>query len=143
MKPDQSIMPQRARVVVPPRPKFTAKRRLSIFMAHGGRCGICGLKIHGDDYDIEHRIARAISANDADDNLYPAHRGCHATKTTQDRKDIAKAQRLAKETCTREPARKLKSRGFGSIVRGLDGKIKLTKRAARLAADNDAGGTEK
>jgi hypothetical protein len=61
----------------------------------------------------------------------------------ESRKDIAKAQRLAKETCTREPARKLKSRGFGSIVRGLDGKIKLTKRAARLAADNDAGGTEK
>lgn len=139
MKPDQSIMPQRARVVVPPRPKFTAKRRLAIFMAHGGRCGICGLKIHGDAYDIEHRIARAISANDADDNLYPAHRGCHATKTPQDRKDIAKAQRLAGETCTGEPARKLQGRGFGSVSRGFRGEVKLTKRAAREAAANDQG----
>lgn len=137
MRPDVSIIPTRQKVFVPPRPKFSAKRRLAIFMAHGGRCGICGLKIHGDEYDIEHRIARAISANDADDNLYPAHKGCHATKTPQDRKDIAKAQRLAGETCTGEPARKLQGRGFGSVSRGFDGRVKLTKKAMRERAAND------
>lgn len=137
MKPDRSIIPEREKVVVPPRPKFTAKKRLAIFLAHGGRCGICGLKIHGDEYEIEHRIARAISANDGDDNLYPAHKGCHAAKTPQDRKDIAKARRLAGETCTGEPARKLQGRGFGSVTRRFNGQIALTRRAARAAAAND------
>lgn len=137
MKPDQSIIPQRARVVVPPRPKFSAKRRASIFLAHGGKCGICGLKIHGSEYEIEHRIPRAISADDSDENLYPAHKGCHAAKTPMDRKDIAKAQRLAGETCTGEPARKLQGRGFGSVSRGFDGRPKLTKKAMRERAAND------
>lgn len=137
MKPDRSIIPEREKVVVPPRPKFSAKKRLAIFLAHGGRCGICGLKIHGAEYEIEHRIARAISANDSDDNLYPAHRGCHAAKTPQDRKDIAKARRLAGETCQGEPARKLQGRGFGSVSRGFDGRPKLTKKAMRERAAND------
>lgn len=132
MKPQHSIIPDRPKVVVPPRPKFSRSKRAAIFLAHGGRCGICKLKIHGDDYDIEHRIPRAISANDDDGNLYPVHRGCHAAKTSGDRKDIAKVQRLAGETCTGEPVRKLKGRGFDkSRTRKFDGSVGPSRSAIR------------
>lgn len=136
MKPTVSLIPEREPVVVPPRPSLTPKARAEIFLAHDGRCGLCGEKITGT-YEIEHRIARGISARDDRDNLYPAHPGCHAKKTPADKAAIAKAKRLAGETCTGEPARKLKGRGFGSVSRGLDGKVKLTKRAQREAKAND------
>lgn len=136
MKPEVSVVPERPKVIVPPRPKFSRAKRAAIFLAHGGRCGICKLKIQGDDYDIEHRIPREISANDEDGNLYPAHRGCHAAKTSDDRQDIAKVHRVAGETGQyakrkRRGGGSIKSRGFGPQSKKMNGSIGPTQSEKR------------
>lgn len=83
----------------PPRPSMSKLRRARIFTAHGGICELCQSKIHDPDYDIEHRIPWAISHDDSDGNLYPAHKSCHAEKTfNRDVPTIAKVKRMAGET---------------------------------------------
>ena len=95
----------------PVRPSMSKVRRARIFEAHKGLCGLCGKKITGD-YDIEHRIPWAISFDDSDGNLYPAHKDGHALKTKQDVKDIAKAKRLAGETGQNRIKKSIPSRPF-------------------------------
>lgn len=84
----------------PPRPSMSKARRARIFEAHGGLCELCGVKIRADeDYDIEHRIPWAVSHDDSDPNLYPAHKACHADKTSgRDAGYIAKSKAMAGET---------------------------------------------
>lgn len=101
----------------PPRPSMSKTRRARIFEAHKGVCELCGLKIMGADYDIEHRIPWAISHDDSDPNLYPAHKTCHAAKTAgRDAPSIAKVKRMAGETGQAARRAKngptMKSRGF-------------------------------
>ncbi len=74
----------------------TLLQRLAIFEAHGGRCHICGERIDGprERWDVEHVIPLALGGEDEDGNVAPAHVACHARKTTQDRRDIAKANRV-------------------------------------------------
>lgn len=102
----------------PPRPSMSQSRRARIFEAHGGVCELCRLKIAaGETYDIEHRIPWAISHDDSDPNLYPAHKTCHAAKTAgQDAPTIAKVKRMAGETGQAARRAKngpqIKSRGF-------------------------------
>lgn len=74
---------------------MTPLRRARIFDAHGGVCHLCGQKIQvGEAWDVEHIVALEISGDDSDDNLAPAHRSCHRTKTKQDAGDIAKCRRV-------------------------------------------------
>lgn len=99
----------------PPRPSMSQARRARLFLAHEGRCGLCGEKIIGP-YEIEHRIPWALSYDDSDANLYPVHPAGHKAKTREDVKAIAKAKRQGGETG--QAARRarngaqLKSRGF-------------------------------
>lgn len=97
------------------RPSMTAKRRALIFERHKGVCHLCKGKIHvGEAWDAEHLIAWEISRDDSDDNLAPAHKKCHAVKTRDDRKAIAKVHRLAAKHEGRWPKSRtpLRSRGF-------------------------------
>lgn len=99
------------------RPAMTTKRRALIFERHKGTCYLCGAKIQiGEAWDAEHIIAWEISRDDSDDNLKPAHKKCHAVKTSRDRRDIAKVKRMeAKHNGTwAKPVgnSKLQSRGF-------------------------------
>ena len=137
MKPAVSIMPEREPVTIPARRSFSKKERAEIFLAHGGICGLCKQKITGA-YEIEHRIPHALGGGDGRGNLYPAHGGCHASKTSIDRKDIAKARRRAGETCAGETKNPLRSRGFPDRCRKLGGTIGLTKAAARCAPSPEA-----
>lgn len=81
----------------PPRPSMSKARRLRIFARDGGRCEICGKKVQtGEDYDIDHRLAWALTFDDGDDNLRTVHKSCHrdaGAKTADDVKRIAKAKR--------------------------------------------------
>jgi 5-methylcytosine-specific restriction endonuclease McrA len=72
---------------------ISSSKRLAIFEAAGGRCHICGLKIRGKEWDVEH--VRPLGLLGADDmsNLAPAHRVCHSPKTAADVASIAKAKR--------------------------------------------------
>ena len=74
----------------------TSLQRAKIFNAHNGICHICGGKIHvGESWDLEHIIPLDISGDDTDDNLAPAHVLCHKSKTRDDKKDIAKCNRVS------------------------------------------------
>lgn len=68
--------------------------RTRIFLAHQGVCAVCGGKIVGKAWDLDHGRALALLGDDTEDNLYPVHRSpCHREKTKADVARIAKAKR--------------------------------------------------
>lgn len=71
-----------------------AVRRARIFEAHGSKCHICGEVIDGtsERWEAEHIVPYALTRDDGDDNLAPAHERCHAAKTPEDVTRIAKAK---------------------------------------------------
>lgn len=138
MKPERSIMPEREAVTLEPRKAFTPKQRAEVLLANGGRCYLSGAKIAaGDAWDVEHVIPLAQGGTNAPGNLKPALKDPHKVKSAKDAADTAKARRLAGETCTAEPARKLQGRGFGTTNRKMNGTIGLTAKARRYLAAND------
>lgn len=98
------------------RRSFNRKDRARIFNAALGLCHICEGKIGiAEAWEIEHVIPYALTQDNSDDNLRPAHVKCHAKKTSEeDRPRIAKAERQrAKHTGTWPKSRApLRSRGF-------------------------------
>lgn len=102
----------------PPRPSMSKARRARIFEAHGGICYLTGAKIGPDDeWDVEHVIPWALSFDDSDDNLRPALKDPHKSKTKGDVARIAKAKAQAGETGQRARREKrggssIKSAGF-------------------------------
>lgn len=82
------------------RPAMTQKRRLEVWQVRNGTCYLCGKKVKaGEGWDVEHRIAWALSKDDSLANLEVAHRdGCHKAKTSIDAGTIAKAKRQGLET---------------------------------------------
>lgn len=97
------------------RKSFTAKDRARIFAANGGVCHICGGAIAvGDAWEVEHLIAWALTQDDSDENLRPAHVKCHKIKTHQeDRPAINRAKRReAKHKGYARPQQRLQSAGF-------------------------------
>jgi len=73
--------------------------RLRVFQRYGGRCYLSKAVIRpGDAWDIEHIIPLSIDATgNREGNLAPALKAPHVEKTAQDRRDKAKADRLAKK----------------------------------------------
>ena len=78
-----------------PRRSFSRKDRARIFAAHDGKCHICTGKIGvGEAWEVEHVIPYALTRDNSNDNLRPAHVKCHSIKThTEDRPRISKAER--------------------------------------------------
>jgi 5-methylcytosine-specific restriction endonuclease McrA len=78
------------------RRSWTAKRKLAVFLDHGGQCHICGGKIDGvrERWELEHIIPVAMGGADDETNAAPAHESCHAGKTKADVAQIAKANRV-------------------------------------------------
>lgn len=77
------------------RRSFSAKDRARIFAAHNGVCHICigPIKV-GEAWEVEHVIPWALTRDDSDGNLRPAHKKCHREeKTGKDVADIAQAKR--------------------------------------------------
>jgi 5-methylcytosine-specific restriction endonuclease McrA len=64
------------------------------FLALKGICHLCGGKCEGTAWDWEHVIALGAGGKDELENMRPAHRKCHASKTATDRPVIAKTNRL-------------------------------------------------
>lgn len=84
----------------PKRKSISKKKRIEIFLAHGGICWICNLKIGADEpFDIDHQVARELMGEGADEdsNLAPAHKPCHKDKTKGDVKAIAKSNRIRRQ----------------------------------------------
>lgn len=110
-----------------PRRRFSRKDRERILNAARGCCHICGGLIEAaTGFEIEHVIPYALTQDDSDGNLKPAHVKCHREKThKEDRPRISKAERQrAKFLGTWPKSRaKIQSRGFdetrASFGRGL------------------------
>lgn len=79
--------------------RMSPTRRLRIFEAHKGRCHICGERIDGtrERWEAEHITPYALTRDDSDGNLAPAHERCHAGKTLGDVTRIAKAKRVQRK----------------------------------------------
>ncbi|MBN9078551.1 MAG: hypothetical protein BGN87_00300 [Rhizobiales bacterium 65-79] len=78
------------------RKRFSRKDRERILETNDHCCHICGGRINDDQaWEIEHRIPWALTRDDSDDNLRPAHKKCHSRKTHKfDRPAINKAERM-------------------------------------------------
>ena len=79
------------------RRRLTEKQQTQLFLEHGGICHICEQKIwaeRGEKWEVEHVLALAIYGRDDWENLRPAHVKCHKGKTREDRKILAKSDRI-------------------------------------------------
>lgn len=97
------------------RKSFTAKDRIRIFAARDGLCHICKGKVGvGEAWEVEHVIPYALTQDNSDGNLAPAHIKCHRVKSAADATNLAKAlRRQAKHHGAWPKSRTpLRSRGF-------------------------------
>lgn len=76
------------------RRRISKRDRVKIFDAADGICHLCGVKIQiGEEWDVEHPLALSLGGSDHIDDLRPAHVACHKTKTADDHRMRAKADR--------------------------------------------------
>jgi 5-methylcytosine-specific restriction protein A len=76
------------------RKSFNRKDRARIFNAAMGVCHICLGKIGvGEAWEVEHIIPYALTQDNSDGNLAPAHVKCHRVKSADDATNLAKAER--------------------------------------------------
>ena len=109
------------------RPRTTLQRA-KIFNDHNGICHICEEKIDGtrEKWELEHVIPYELTRDDSDENLRPAHVSCHKQKTAQDKKDIAKAKRVAaKHTGAHRPKSTIPGSKGSKFKRKIGGGVVL------------------
>ena len=99
------------------RKHFSQRERVRLFTLNDGKCYLCNMPIKvGDPWELEHVIPWALTRDDSDDNVRPAHVHCHKPKTVDDVKGIRKMDRIfAKHVGAWPKPRgngKLQSRGF-------------------------------
>jgi hypothetical protein len=147
MKPDVSLIPGPDRTVEARKP-LTPKQRAQLALDQNGRCGCgCGERLdHAREGTIdEHWNPLGLTGSNDMANRRLLRAPCSAKKTVEDDMPrIVKAKAQAGETGQYARRQKrdeplIKGRGFGSVSRDFDGKVKITKRAAREAAANDQG----
>lgn len=98
------------------RKSFNRKDRARIFAANNGCCHLCSGKISvGEAWEVEHVIPWALTQDDSDGNLKPAHVKCHSRKThEEDRPRISKAERQRAKHLGTWPKSKAPLRSKGS-----------------------------
>lgn len=97
------------------RKHFSRTERVRIFDLNRGLCHLCQCKIQaGEAWDLEHLVPWALTRDDSDDNVKPAHKSCHKEKTADDTAAIRKADRVRAKHIGAWPKSKapLRSRGF-------------------------------
>lgn len=107
------------------RRKRTTLQRAKLFNFHRGVCWICGqeIQVPHEKWELEHIIPFDLTRDDTDENIAPAHVGCHRQKTKDDKKIIAKCNRVAAK---HKGARAPKSEMPGSKNHKLKRKINGT-----------------
>ena len=83
---------------VEPRKPLTAKQKLKMFIAHGGICCLCNLKINGvhEAWD-EHINPLWLNGDNGASNRAPAHVKCAQLKTAGEAKSRAKTRSKAEK----------------------------------------------
>lgn len=118
---------------------LTRREVIELAVRQGGRCGCgCGEKLDAMREGVidEHRIPLELTGGNELENRALFRKPCADKKTKVDAGNIAKAKRLAGETCTTSRSRPIQSRGFDkSRSRGFDGRVRPRKRAADAGAN--------
>lgn len=106
-----SKLPRREAVPIAPRRALTLAREVEV-LRRFVVCAGCGARMRDRaEYDYDHEIALALGGRDEPDNLRPYCRAaCHPEKTARDVRAVAKAKRLAGETCVGPSPRPLPQR---------------------------------
>jgi hypothetical protein len=127
--------------LVEKRKPLARKEFLQLCIDQNGRCGCgCGVKLDpmGEGVIDEHYIPLELTGPNALRNRMLFRKPCAKAKTKIDAGTIAKAKRLAGETCTAPPARPLRGRGFDhTMTRGFDGKVRPRKSRPTREASHD------
>lgn len=90
------------------RKPLTKKQRAQFLLDHSSTCYWCRQPIVNDAFDDEHIIAKELMPSGSDwnamSNRAPIHRDpCHKEKTAQDKKLIAKSNRIRKKISKLDP----------------------------------------
>lgn len=105
------------------RKHHSRKDRARIFTQRGGLCHLCGGKIDAsrEAWELEHIVEFALTQDDSDENLAPAHKKCHRDKTSERAADLAKTERVRAKFRGEWPASraKIQSRPFTSTRAAL------------------------
>jgi hypothetical protein len=76
------------------RKQLSRKQRVAVFMKTDGRCYQCSQKLETKGWDAEHPQALELLGPSDIDALLPICKPCHKIKTADDRKAIAKCNRV-------------------------------------------------
>jgi len=109
------------------RRNISATEALQIFTANGGECHICALKIEGgrEAWQVEHVIPLGMGGDETkdSDNLKPAHTKCHADKTKDDARHIAKAKRMQQRGAGIKRGSSFQTNRDGPLKKKLNGEV--------------------
>lgn len=128
--------------LVEKRRPLTRREIIELAVRQAGVCGCgCGVKLNALTEGVidEHIIPLELTGSNDLSNRELWRAPCSAEKTKKDRTNIAKAQRLAGETCAGPTKNPIKSRGFGHLTRKFDGSIGPSKAEQRRLS----GGAER
>ncbi len=110
-----------------PDSKIPKRVRLRVFERHNGICHLTGRKIRaGEPWDCDHIVALCNGGAHAEDNLAPALKDAHKTKTREDVAIKSKTYRVRAKHLGIKPksGRKMQGRGFDkSRTRHMDGTV--------------------
>lgn len=108
------------------RKHLSTTKRAKLFLAHEGRCHLCGLKIRdGERWEASHIIALELGGADDETNLAPAHHRCHRTQTAEvDIPAIAKSNRVrARAIGAHRPQRPMPGSRASGLKKRMDGTV--------------------
>lgn len=128
--------------LVEPRRPLTRREIIELAVRQAGRCGCgCGEKLDALTEGVidEHVIPLELLGSNDLKNRELWRKPCSDAKTKKDRTSIAKAQRLAGETCGAPTKHPIKSRGFGHLTRKFDGSIGPSKAEQRRLSGRALG----
>lgn len=106
------------KALVEKRRPLTRIEIITLAVEQGGRCGCgCGIKLDAAKEGVvdEHVVPLELTGTNDLRNRALYRKPCAVKKTKADHKAIAKAKRLAGETC-QGPRRKIHSRGFSKTT---------------------------
>lgn len=77
------------------RRSLSTRDRVKVFSQGHGRCYLCKQQITPrEKWEAEHPTPHAVGGSDRVEDLLPVHVSCHATKTKNDVREIAKTKRI-------------------------------------------------
>lgn len=113
----------------------STRDRAKLFLAHGGKCHICGLKIRdGERWEASHPTPIELGGADDETNLAPAHYKCHRALTAEvDIPAIAKSNRVrARAIGAHRPRNPMPGSRASGLKKRMDGTVERRPTPERM-----------